>query len=154
MTEIPSIGEVVRRWRELRKLTVTEFAKRAGLTKGYVSELENNKIDNPKPPQLEKLAAALGVSAWDLISRRMPDVVPQTDPTDGMLRRRRSSLAAPRLSPKPGTVEPKTVGQQLDTLIEEEALTSEELKTLMEVLLPHTRQLVQLIKSRQPNEET
>ena len=75
MSEIPSIGDVVRQWRSFHKLNVTEFAKRAGLSKGYVSELENNKIDNPTPPNLEKLAAAIGISVLDLLARRMPGEV-------------------------------------------------------------------------------
>jgi transcriptional regulator with XRE-family HTH domain len=79
MSEIPSIGDVVRRWRTFHKLNVTEFAKRAGLTKGYVSELENNKIDNPTPPNLEKLAAAIGISVLELHARKMPPPARETE---------------------------------------------------------------------------
>jgi transcriptional regulator with XRE-family HTH domain len=72
MGDIPSIGDVVRQWRRFYKLNVTEFAKQAGLSKGYISELENNKIDNPTPPNLEKLAAAIGVSVLELHARKLP----------------------------------------------------------------------------------
>jgi transcriptional regulator with XRE-family HTH domain len=70
--EVPSIGDVVRQWRTFRKLNLTEFAKKAGLSKGYVSGLENNKIENPTPPNLEKLANGIEISVLELLARRLP----------------------------------------------------------------------------------
>jgi transcriptional regulator with XRE-family HTH domain len=72
MSGIPAIGDVVREWRQYRQISLTEFSQQAKLTKGYISELEHNKIDNPKPDKLERMAAALGISALDIVSRRMP----------------------------------------------------------------------------------
>ena len=66
------IGEVVRRWREHHGWSLTDYAARAGLTKGYVSEVERNRIARPKSPQLVKLARPFGLTEWDLISRRTP----------------------------------------------------------------------------------
>jgi transcriptional regulator with XRE-family HTH domain len=72
MRNVPSIGDVVRQWRIFHQLNVTEFAKLARLTKGYVSGLENNKIENPTPPNLEKLANAIGITVLELHARKLP----------------------------------------------------------------------------------
>lgn len=72
MSGIPTIGDVVREWRRYLQISLTEFSKETKLTKGYISELEHNKIDNPKPPKRKALAAALGISERDIVSRRMP----------------------------------------------------------------------------------
>jgi transcriptional regulator with XRE-family HTH domain len=65
----------VREWRRYHQISLTEFSKRTKLTKGYISELEHNKIDNPKQDKLERMAVALGISVRDILSRRMPDEV-------------------------------------------------------------------------------
>jgi len=66
------VGEVIRSWREFRGWSVTELADRAQLTKGYISQLENNKIKRPNDQRLANLAGALGIEVWDIIARRMP----------------------------------------------------------------------------------
>jgi len=66
------IGGVVRRWRAVYHWSLTEYAERAGLRKGYVSEVEHGKIARPSDARLAKLAAPFGLTAWDLIRRRMP----------------------------------------------------------------------------------
>jgi transcriptional regulator with XRE-family HTH domain len=66
------IGEVIKNWREFRGWSVTELATKAGLTKGYISQLENNKIKRPSDQHLAKLAGALRIEVWDVIARRMP----------------------------------------------------------------------------------
>ncbi|MGI0023527.1 MAG: helix-turn-helix domain-containing protein [Nitrososphaera sp.] len=73
MGEIPAIGDVVREWRQDRQISLTEFSRRTGLSKGYISELEHNKIDNPKSDKRKRIAAALGITERDMLSRRMPD---------------------------------------------------------------------------------
>jgi transcriptional regulator with XRE-family HTH domain len=75
MSGIPAIGDVVREWRRYRQISLTEFSKRTKRSKGYISELEHNKIDNPKLDKLKRIAAALGISVRDIVSRRMPDEV-------------------------------------------------------------------------------
>jgi transcriptional regulator with XRE-family HTH domain len=73
MSEIPTIGNVIRQWREQHfKLNVTAFAKRAGMSKGYISAVENNVIKNPTDENLEKLAAAIGISVRELLARKLP----------------------------------------------------------------------------------
>src|SRR3954453_14589504 len=79
MSYIPTIGDVVRRWRQERfKLNLTEFAKHAGLSKAYLSAVESNKIKNPKDKTREKLAAAIGITVRELLARKMPDDLSNT----------------------------------------------------------------------------
>ena len=72
MSGIPTIGDVVREWRRYRQISLTDFCQQTELSKSYVSELEHNKIDNPKQDKLERLALALGISIMDIVSRQMP----------------------------------------------------------------------------------
>ncbi len=70
-----SIGEVVRAWREARELSVTELAERSGspITKGYISQLEHNKVRQPSDDHLVRIAAALRIPVLFLVTRRLPD---------------------------------------------------------------------------------
>ncbi len=70
-----SLGEVVKAWRTTRKLTVTELAARAGkpITKGYISEVEHNKIRQPNDEYLVRIAAALDIPVLYLVTRRLPN---------------------------------------------------------------------------------
>jgi len=80
-----SIGAAVRAWRETRELTVTECALRAGrpITKSYLSELENGKIQNPGATHLERIASTLGIPVLYLVARWLPDQVAEA--TEGAL---------------------------------------------------------------------
>lgn len=79
----------VKQLREARKLTVEQLAVRAGMSKSYLSEIENGK-KQINARRLEGLAAALGVDATDLIADRGVadaivehlEVVRQLDPED------------------------------------------------------------------------
>src|SRR5688572_6546886 len=68
----PRLGEVVKAWRTQRGWSLTEFAKHASLTKGYVSQLEHSKIRHPSDRHLLQLADALHVPVEDLLTRRLP----------------------------------------------------------------------------------
>src|SRR6266849_2652021 len=70
-----SLGEVVKAWRAARELTVTELAARAGkpITKGYISEVEHNKIRQPNDEYLIRIATALDIPALYLVTRRLPN---------------------------------------------------------------------------------
>lgn len=69
-----TIGKVVRAWRQHRGLSITELAARAGspITKGYVSQLERDKIRTPGNEKLGQLARALEISVRDIVNRVMP----------------------------------------------------------------------------------
>ena len=69
-----TIGAQVRRWRNVRELTLAQVAGRAGLNVGYLSQIENDKA-SPSLAVLGTLADALDVPpAWFL----MGDVPPPT----------------------------------------------------------------------------
>lgn len=55
------IGENIRRIRNNQKLSLNALAKKAGVSSGYLSELENNISKNPTMDKLNKIAEALGV---------------------------------------------------------------------------------------------
>jgi transcriptional regulator with XRE-family HTH domain len=59
-----TIGEVVRRLREEKKITQLELEEltRGEVSRGYVANLERGKIRRPSEERLEALAQALGVA--------------------------------------------------------------------------------------------
>ena len=57
----------VRTLRRERRMTQEELAKKARVTKYYISQLETGLRDNPSLPVLRRLAKALGVSAGELL---------------------------------------------------------------------------------------
>lgn len=63
--ETEAMGERVRQMRAAKEISLSELARRSGLTKAYVC-----RIESPKPPNVsvhvaEQLAAALDVApAW------------------------------------------------------------------------------------------
>lgn len=75
-----TIGDVIKEFRKLNDLSLDEFGKMAGLSKSYVSMLENNKDPrgNPVNPSLEtidKIAGAIGVDVDALVGQIDQDVV-------------------------------------------------------------------------------
>ncbi len=54
-------------WRRERGMTQEELAKKAKVTKFYISQLEIGIRDNPSLAVLRRLAKALGVSAGELL---------------------------------------------------------------------------------------
>ena len=75
-----TLGEVIKEFRELNRLSQEEFGKMCGLSKSYVSMLENNKDPrgNPIKPSIEtfdKIAATIGVDLDTLISKVDSDII-------------------------------------------------------------------------------
>jgi transcriptional regulator with XRE-family HTH domain len=64
---IRTLGNYVKERREALPLSLTDFAKRSGLSKSELSALENGKIGLPGADKRRKLAAALGVSHLDIL---------------------------------------------------------------------------------------
>jgi transcriptional regulator with XRE-family HTH domain len=61
------LSTVLRTLREQKGLTQEHVAKRAGVTKPYLSQLESGKRKNPSLPVLKRLAKALGVPVTALL---------------------------------------------------------------------------------------
>jgi transcriptional regulator with XRE-family HTH domain len=72
VTDIPTIGDVIRAWRKFRELSSGELAEKAGVRSQYLSEIEHNRTANPREKYLVKLADALKVPLQDIYGRRMP----------------------------------------------------------------------------------
>jgi transcriptional regulator with XRE-family HTH domain len=166
---LPTIGDVIRAWRKFHGLRSTELAEKARVRSQYLSEIEHNRTANPREEYLEKLAAALKITLRDIYARQMPPedrVVTTPNSQQGaagqgsqkessatatngqQLRRRRSgALASPPMEEPPlvsHSDEATTVGQAIDEVIG--GLSQEECNRLREILVPHVRQLVRLIK--------
>lgn len=60
-------GELIKQARVTMRITQAELAKRLGVTPQAISQYERG-IKNPKPATLKKIAAALGVSWYELLS--------------------------------------------------------------------------------------
>lgn len=66
------IGAAIRRIRQAQSMTVQTLAQRAGISKGYLSKLENG-LKSPPVSTLSNIADALGVDLADLFERRQPE---------------------------------------------------------------------------------
>ncbi|SRR6266568_8846259 len=110
-----SIGEVVKAWREMRGYTLTELAQRTNstITKGYLSQLENNRIDQPNDDHLLRIAKALDIPVEYLLTRRMPHEVSHKEG-------RGFTFGSPLTSPRRGNLneeeELRQILAQLDEL--------------------------------------
>ncbi len=60
------LGENIKKIRIKKKLSQGAISRLLGVDKGYISNIENGK-KNPTLATVEKLAAALGVSADELL---------------------------------------------------------------------------------------
>lgn len=69
------LGDIIRKYRESHGMSMDEFARMSGLSKGYISMLEKNKNPrngNPIVPSIatyNRVATAIGVSPADLMKR-------------------------------------------------------------------------------------
>lgn len=68
------LGELIKKYRTEHKMSMDDFAKRANLSKAYISMLEKNedprtkKKITPSIPTIEKVAKVLGLSFEELFS--------------------------------------------------------------------------------------
>lgn len=61
------VGARIHDLRESRGLSIAELARKSGVAKSYVSQLESGEADNPSLEAVRKIAAGLGVRVSDLI---------------------------------------------------------------------------------------
>src|SRR5215218_8286612 len=67
-----SVGGRIRRYRGDRGLSLSQLAEQAGISKGYISGLENNpQARRPSAETLYAIAKALGVTMSDLLGRKL-----------------------------------------------------------------------------------
>lgn len=61
------VGRMIQRLREEKGLSQRQLASRAGVTNGYISQLEAGDKKNPSLAVLQRLAKALGVPVTELL---------------------------------------------------------------------------------------
>ena len=69
--EAQAIGELVRRFRDERGLSLSQLAERAEISKSYISAIEHGDAPRPSGRSLYAIAGALGVTMSDLLGRRL-----------------------------------------------------------------------------------
>lgn len=88
-----SIGRRIGEFRERKGISLTQLAKQAGVSKGYLSALERGEADNPSVEALKKIAGALGVSLPVLIEETAVgagEAPPLPEGLDAFAKRRRA----------------------------------------------------------------
>lgn len=64
---LPTLGRRLRQLREEQHVTLRDLESLTELSSGYLSLLEHDKVKQPKPPVLYKLAQALAVPYTELM---------------------------------------------------------------------------------------
>lgn len=62
------IGGKIKRYREDRQLTQTELSKSIGISRSYLSDVENNR-KNPSIRTVENIAKKLGMTLCELLCK-------------------------------------------------------------------------------------
>ncbi|HUT69945.1 MAG TPA: helix-turn-helix domain-containing protein [Desulfatiglandales bacterium] len=63
-----NLGSLIRRYRKERKLTLRAVAEKAGISEGFLSQVEND-VNSPSVDTLSKICNAIGVKAGDLLNQ-------------------------------------------------------------------------------------
>jgi transcriptional regulator with XRE-family HTH domain len=63
-----NLGSLIRRYRKERKLTLRTVAEKAGISEGFLSQVEND-VNSPSVDTLVKICGALEVNAGDLLNQ-------------------------------------------------------------------------------------
>jgi transcriptional regulator with XRE-family HTH domain len=76
-----SVGGRIRKYRQDRKLSLSQLAEQAEVSKGYLSALENDPdARRPSAETLYAIAKALGVTMSDLLGRKLLPAASQEIP--------------------------------------------------------------------------
>ena len=71
MSKNKKIGENIKKFRKAKGLTMPALAEKCGVSKGYLSFLENGEKDNPSINVLYKIAKHLDITIGDLIGQEI-----------------------------------------------------------------------------------
>jgi transcriptional regulator with XRE-family HTH domain len=63
-----NIGPLIRSYRKKQKLTLKAVAEKAGISEGFLSQVENN-VNSPSVVTLQKICGAIGISTGDLLTQ-------------------------------------------------------------------------------------
>jgi transcriptional regulator with XRE-family HTH domain len=133
---VPTLGERIKQLMESLQLEASELSARTGISESYLSRIIRGEVPNPTIDFVIRIATGLGVTETQLL---MPES------------RRRSSgvLAAPLGSDhqlESGSVADLTLGQKIDAALEEEGLSTGERERIATILIPHIKELAELVK--------
>jgi transcriptional regulator with XRE-family HTH domain len=92
---VTHIGDIIRRQRELRRLSVRRFAQIVGISNPYLSQIERG-LRAPSNRVVEAMARSLEMSADDLYA--MADIAPLDDTTPSAVAE--AIAADPALTPR------------------------------------------------------
>jgi transcriptional regulator with XRE-family HTH domain len=62
------LGSLIRHIRKEKKLTLKSVAEKAGISEGFLSQVENN-VNSPSVDTLSKICDAIGVQAGDILNQ-------------------------------------------------------------------------------------
>ncbi len=57
----PTLGQVIAKWRNFRRMSQEEFAEKTGLARGTVAQIEISQIKWPRPDTLQTIADVLDI---------------------------------------------------------------------------------------------
>ena len=63
-----NLGTLIRRYRKERKLTLKTVAEKAGVSEGFLSQVENS-VSTPSVDKLMSICNAIGINAGDLLNK-------------------------------------------------------------------------------------
>lgn len=70
-----AVGDRIRLRREEKSMTAADLARMAGVTKGYLSQIETGQVPKPSGEVLYNLATVLGTTVADLLEK---EIMPNT----------------------------------------------------------------------------
>jgi len=68
------LGDKIKEARNQKGWTLDELAKKSGVSKAYLSQLENSDSERPSAEKLYNIAIALGVSIAELLGKKLEKV--------------------------------------------------------------------------------
>ncbi|HXH23185.1 MAG TPA: helix-turn-helix transcriptional regulator [Dehalococcoidia bacterium] len=80
------VGAEIRRRRQQQGLSLTDLARLAGVSKGYLSQIEAGAATRPSAQTLFKLAKALGTSMAELLGEQTSETAPDIEEMPASLR--------------------------------------------------------------------
>ncbi len=63
-----NLGSIIRKYRKEKKMTLRMVSEKAGISEGFLSQIENN-VNSPSVDTLLNICSAIGVNAGEIISR-------------------------------------------------------------------------------------
>lgn len=73
MSEDPQLGDRIQELRKQKGLTLTELARQASISKGYLSQIERGEAGRPSAQVLYGIASVLGTSVASLLGMPIGD---------------------------------------------------------------------------------